>query len=292
MANDKIILVLLAFGIFNTPLAQPSETMLLSAHSNKTVNAEEKPGEKNVYITDKDYWQGYISDTKSIITSPSRWEKSDWLTATLVMGTTLCLYVFDEDVRDFVQDNRSNTSDDIASFMKVFGDYRYILPPLGIFYIYGHHTKNKRALRTALLGLESFVISSAFTLVIKFSGHRHKPNSGDSPRKWDGSGLSTSNLSFPSGHSQTAFSIATVIASEYNEYRFIPPLAYGAATLCSLSRVNDDEHWASDVFFGSALGYFTAKAIIRFHDNKKGGNLTLLPIIDNSKTGLLITYKF
>jgi hypothetical protein len=46
------------------------------------------------------------------------------------------------------------------------------------------------------------------------------------------------------------------------------------------------------VFFGSALGYFTAKAIIRLHDSKRGKNLTLLPIIDNSKTGLLITYKF
>jgi len=292
MANDKIILVLLAFGIFNTPLAQPYETMLLSAHSNKTVNAEDKHVEKDMYITDKDYWKGYVSDTKSIITSPSRWQGSDWLTATLVTGTTFCLYIFDEDIRDFAQDNRSDTSDDIASFMKVFGDDRYILPPLGVFYIYGHHTKNKRALRTTLLGLESFVISRAFTLVIKFSGHRHRPSSGDSPHKWDGPGLSTSNLSFPSGHSQAAFSIATVIASEYNEYRFIPPLAYGTATLCSLSRVNDDEHWASDVFFGSALGYFTAKAIIRFHDNEKGGNLTLLPIIDNSKTGLLITYKF
>jgi hypothetical protein len=141
MTYGKIIMVLLAFGIVNTSLAQPSETMLLSANSNKTVNAEEKPGEKDVYITDKDYWQGYISDTKSILTSPSRWEKSDWLTASLVMGTTLCLYVFDEDIRDFAQDNRSDTSDDIASFMKVFGDYRYILPPLGILYIYGHPQK-------------------------------------------------------------------------------------------------------------------------------------------------------
>jgi len=292
MANYKIMLVLLAFGIFNTPLAQPYETMLLSAHSNKTVNAEDKPVEKDMYITDKDYWKGYVSDTKSIITSPSRWQGSDWLTATLVTGTTFCLYIFDEDIRDFAQDNRSDTGDDITSFMKVFGDGRYTLPPLGLLYVYGHYKENKRALRTTLLGLESFIISGAFTQVIKFTGHRYRPSSGDSPRKWDGPGLSTSNLSFPSGHSQTAFSIATVVASEYEEYGFIPPLAYGTATLSALSRVYDNDHWASDVFFGSALGYFTAKEIIRLHDCKRGKNLILLPIIDNSKTGLLITYKF
>jgi membrane-associated phospholipid phosphatase len=280
MANYKIILVLLAFGLLNTSLAQP------------TVNAEDKPVEKNMYITDKDYWKGYVSDTKSIITSPSRWQGLDWLTVTLVTGTTFCLYILDEDIRDFVQDNQSDTGDDMANSMKVFGDGRYTLPPLGLLYVYGHYKKNKRALRTTLLGLESFIISGTFTQVIKFTGHRHRPGSEDSSHRWDGPGLSFSNLSFPSGHSQTTFSIATVIASEYNEYGFIPPLAYGIATLSALSRVYDNDHWTSDVFFGSALGYFTAKEIIRLHDSKRGKNLILLPIIDNSKTGLLITYKF
>jgi membrane-associated phospholipid phosphatase len=280
MANYKIILVLLAFGLLNTSLAQP------------TVNAENKPVEKNMYITDKDYWKGYVSDTKSIITSPSRWQGLDWLTVTLVTGTTFCLYILDEDIRDFVQDNQSDTGDDMANSMKVFGDGRYTLPPLGLLYVYGHYKKNKRALRTTLLGLESFIISGTFTQVIKFTGHRHRPGSEDSSHRWDGPGLSFSNLSFPSGHSQTTFSIATVIAFEYNEYGFIPPLAYGIATLSALSRVYDNDHWTSDVFFGSALGYFTAKEIIRLHDSKRGKNLILLPIIDNSKTGLLITYKF
>jgi len=39
-------------------------------------------------------------------------------------------------------------------------------------------------------------------------------------------------------------------------------LAYGIATLTALSRVNDNAHWASDIFFGAVIGYFTAKAII------------------------------
>lgn len=292
MASDKIILALLAFSILFPPLAHPSETRISSSCSNETIETEDISIGKDLNITHKEYWQGFITDTKDIVTSPSHWEKSDWLMTSLVLGSTLGLFVLDKDIRDFVQDNQSDTGDEIAKFMKVFGDGRYTLPPLGMLYIYGHYQDNKRALRTTLLGLESFIISGAFTQVIKFTGHRHRPGSEDSSRRWDGPGLSLSNLSFPSGHSQTAFSIATVIASEYSEYECIPPLAYGIATLSALSRVYDDAHWASDVFLGSALGYFTAKAIIRLHDNKREKNLVLLPIIDNSQSGLIVTVRF
>lgn len=83
---------------------------------------------------------------------------------------------------------------------------------------------------------------------------------------WDGPGFSTSNLSFPSGHASSAFAIATVIALEYGDRAFVPPLAYGIATLAAFSRVNDNAHWASDVFFGAIVGYLTAKAIIALNN--------------------------
>ncbi|GAG36228.1 unnamed protein product, partial [marine sediment metagenome] len=80
--------------------------------------------------------------------------------------------------------------------------------------------------------------------------------------------------------------------SEYSDIEVIPPLAYGLATLTALSRVNDDAHWSSDVFFSSALSYFTAKAIIRRHKKGKGNNLIVLPLIDSKYTGLLLSYQF
>ncbi len=287
-----IALILLAFGIVNTSLAQPYETILSSVKSNDTIETEGKHSEKSAHITDKEYWKRYISDTKNIITSPLRWQGSHWLAVTMATGATFCFYIFDEDIRDFVQDNRNDTSDGMANIMEVLGDGRYTLPPLGMFYVYGHYTKNMKALRTTLLSLESFIVSGAFVQAIKFTGHRHRPGSDESAYRWDGPSLSTSNLSFPSGHSQTAFSIATVIASEYNNYKLIPPLAYSLATLSAFSRVNTDDHWASDVFFGSALSYFTAKAIIHLHDSKKGKNISILPIINDNQTGMFITYKF
>ena len=209
-----------------------------------------------------DYFEGYISDIKNILISPSGWERSDWIKASLITGITAGLYTQDQKIQDWVQQNRSSVSDKISEFAKPFGDGRYTLPGLGALYLYGHFFENQKAQRTALLSLESFVVSGIIVQAIKFIGHRHRPSSGNPYNAWDGPGFSTSNLSFPSGHSSSAFAIATVIASEYPDKAFVTPLAYGIATLTALSRVNDNAHWVSDVFFGAIIGYFTAKAII------------------------------
>jgi len=210
----------------------------------------------------RDYFEGYISDIKNILTSPSHWQRSDWIKASLIAGITAGLYTQDQKIQDWVQENRSTTSDKISKFAKPFGDGRYTLPGLGALYLYGHLFEDEKAQRTTLLSLKSLVISGLFVQALKFAGHRHRPSSGDTYNMWDGPSFSTSNLSFPSGHASSAFAIATIIASEYADKAFVPPLVYGIATLTALSRVNDNAHWASDVFFGAVIGYFTAKAII------------------------------
>jgi membrane-associated phospholipid phosphatase len=236
----------------------------------------------------RDYLKGYISDTESILTSPSRWGKSDWTKALLTVGISVGLYTYDQEIQDWVQKNRNHTSNTVMSFAKPFGDGKYIIPSLCIFYFYGHFFEDGEARRTALLSLESFVVTGVFTQTIKFSTHRHRPCTDNGYNIWDSPSFFTSHLSFPSGHASSAFSIATVIASEYGN----PSLVYGVATLTALSRVNDNAHWPSDVFFGSAIGYFTAKAIVGLHTSKRNGSLTILPIADGKYTALLISYKF
>ncbi|TAL76684.1 MAG: phosphatase PAP2 family protein, partial [Bacteroidetes bacterium] len=68
--------------------------------------------------------------------------------------------------------------------------------------------------------------------------------------------------SFPSGHTATAFSIATVFASQYNDTKAIPILSYSLASLVGISRLTEHEHWASDVFSGALLGYLCGKQVV------------------------------
>lgn len=262
------IILLLVFGIAGISLAQPEVDL------------------------NKDYWKGYVSDTKALITSPLRWNSNNLIKASLFGGITVGLYILDQDIQDWVQGNRSETSDNISKFAKPFGEGIYTLPPLAILYLYGHYLDNKKAKRVALLSMESFVVTGIFTQVIKFTGHRHRPSSGDPSTMWDGPEFSTSNLSFPSGHASSAFAIATVIASEYKDIPMVTTLSFSIATLTALSRVNDNAHWASDVFFGSGIGYFTGKAIVRLHNGKEDRNFAIIPLINEKYNALLISYNF
>jgi membrane-associated phospholipid phosphatase len=65
--------------------------------------------------------------------------------------------------------------------------------------------------------------------------------------------------SFPSGHAMMAFSVATVFARRYREHRWVPYVAYAAASAIAFSRVTTGAHFPADIFVGSALGYVIAR---------------------------------
>ena len=83
------------------------------------------------------------------------------------------------------------------------------------FYLYGQFGENEKIERTALLAAESFLVSGLFNSVLKVMMRRTRPFDGVSADTFDSS--FTGNNSFPSGHTTTAFAIATVVANEYEK---------------------------------------------------------------------------
>ncbi len=237
-----------------------------------------------------DYFLGIFSDTKHILLSPLNWEASDWITASLVLGTAGVFFALDNDIREFVQDNRSGGTDDTSAVFEPFGNGAYTAPAMAAYYLYGRIFKNEKAERVALLSAESFAITGLFTFALKYTSGRSRPGVGVNSGDWNGPDFE--EISFPSAHTSTAFAIATVFATEYENNPFIPPIAYGIATLTGLSRLNDDEHWASDVFLGGALGYFVAKTVLKLHSDKKGRHYTIYPKVSKKETGLQFVYRF
>jgi len=74
---------------------------------------------------------------------------------------------------------------------------------------------------------------------------------------------------------------------------FIPSLVYGIATLTAQSRVHDIAHWASNVFIGSAVGYFCSQGNrLVYIAARKDSYLTVLPIRYSASGALLILYRF
>jgi membrane-associated phospholipid phosphatase len=92
--------------------------------------------------------------------------------------------------------------------------------------------------------------------------------------------------SFPSGHSSATFASATVLADHYGWKAALP--AYALAGFVSYTRVRDNQHWLSDVAFGSALGLIAGKTITAGHRHPA---FVILPTITKSGAGLLVVKR-
>jgi membrane-associated phospholipid phosphatase len=84
--------------------------------------------------------------------------------------------------------------------------------------------------------------------------------------------------SFPSGHSTNAFAFAATVSRETEMWWpksrwYIGPVMYGGATLVGLSRMYNNQHWASDVIGGAAVGTIVGLKVVKFQHSHPGNRL-------------------
>lgn len=91
--------------------------------------------------------------------------------------------------------------------------------------------------RCGEMSLISFGLSGALVSTLKLSFPRERPDGGDH--------------SLPSGHTSSAFSMATIISCEYPQYR---AQAFTLAGAVGISRIALNRHWTSDVIAGACVG--------------------------------------
>ncbi len=128
-------------------------------------------------------------------------------------------------------------------------------------YLMSFPTHNEHWRETGFLAGEAAIDSLIPIEIMKYSLGRDRPYQGN------GSGaFFQGGSSFPSEHSAAAWAIAGVIAHEYPG-TFPKLVAYGLASAVSFSRVHGLQHFPSDVFVGSVLGYLVSQSVYsRRHD--------------------------
>lgn len=142
---------------------------------------------------------------------------------------------------------------------------------------------DEKGVHTSLLATQSMITSGAWVRLLKLVTSRERPMASYIYNKSGGSSwhgplaqydqdrsLKRGNASFdsfPSGHTATAFSIATVFATEYSDIKIVPVISYSLATMVGVTRLTEHEHWASDVFVGGLIGYLCGREVVS-HFNK------------------------
>ena len=161
--------------------------------------------------------------------------------------------------------------------------------------------------RLADLGLhatESMVLAEGIGFVLKRSIGRARPYMSDAADHRDfafGTGFGTGDRrSLPSGHTYTAFAVASAVTSELRDWWprstwLVAPVMYGGATMVGLSRMYHNQHWASDIALGAAVGTLSGLTLVRFmhqNDDAAHGRLRGSPVVRRSQDGTQVGWQF
>lgn len=206
-------------------------------------------------------WKGLapniLSDQKQIWTYPARaFKRKNIIPTVAFLGATAALIAADPGEGKYFHNTTAFHSFDRA-FSSTNTSLIILAAPVSM-YATGLIKKDNKLQQTALLSGEAVVDSEILATILKAVDRRARPASfsrqGDYWDSWfDGS---STDGSFPSGHTIAAFSVATVIARQYGRHhRWVPYVAYGTAALIGFSRLSLGAHFTADVFAGAALGY-------------------------------------
>ena len=249
---------------------------------------------RDVSLISKDYLLSYPQNAWRIISAPVNFDRNDWLVASGVAAATGLLMLADREINDTWRDDiHSGTLDDVLDAIEHFGHSQTVLIAAGAGYVLGELVGTERDKEAALLVAQSFALSAGLTQGLKFAFRRERPDdSRDDQYSFFSSDASKTNSAFPSGHATNAFSMAAVLTNVYDPVApWLGYVLYPIATMASLARVNNERHWASDVFFGGALGYFIGRMVVRYSPFRCDESVSLMPVSDGGYTGLRLVHK-
>ena len=174
----------------------------------------------------------------------------------------------------------------------------------GGLYVLGRMAGRHRIADLGLHATEALVLAEGIGYVLKRTIGRARPYVSDTqdPRDFSfGTGFGTGDRrSFPSGHTYTAFAVASAVTSELGEWWpgrtwLVAPVMYGGATMVGLSRMYHNQHWVSDIVLGAAVGTFSGLKLVRYmHGNPENPADRLLlgaPLVSRSENGTQLGWR-
>jgi membrane-associated phospholipid phosphatase len=181
--------------------------------------------------------------------------KSTWVILGIGAGAALLAHPVDDNINEKL--TGSDGADNFFAAGQVIGSFPFLVGVSSGLYVVGryimpHEEGGAKTNKVSHLGfdlLRSVVLSQAFTMGIKYSVQRDRPN-GEC-------------CAFPSGHSAAAFAVASVLERHLG-YRGAWP-TFVIAGYVAASRLNENVHFLSDVLFGSALGIASGWTVVGRH---------------------------
>jgi membrane-associated phospholipid phosphatase len=232
----------------------PSQLNLLDgSYADEPQSSASQNGQRHGFIV-RNLRRG-LQDQKELYAAPFKVKNLKW--DALFLGTTAALLATDRQVMRNISNDHVDIGHQVALGM-LLGTAA--IP--SITWLYGLKTGDRHADETGYLTLESLANTFLIYTPMQFIAGRERRDEGTgNGRFWRHGGL---NTSFPAGHPMFTWAMASVVAHEYPK-TWVKVLVYGAAVSVSGARLVGRNHFPSDVWVGSILGYLIGTHIFHAH---------------------------
>lgn len=182
--------------------------------------------------------------TDSIISSQFKYKQL--IIPTLLIGYGV-IGIESDWLKGFNSEIREEVTEDIDQKISV-DDFSQYAPAASVYALNAFGVKGKNNLRDrSIIMASSYLMMSATVFGLKSLTHIERP---------DG----TSNNSFPSGHTATAFAGAEFLWQEYKDQSIWYGIAgYAVASGTGIFRMVNNRHWLTDVAAGAGIGILSTK---------------------------------
>lgn len=211
---------------------------------------------------------------------------SPWICATdrsqagMVVAASAIAFLVDDGFYTLTQEPKGKLNR--LKHFSVFGEIPFGVTLLGSLYGLGKINHDTHLEKTAIWGFESALWSGVSVNLFKHLVGRKRPYMTSNARSFLGPTGSSRALSFPSGHSVIAFSLATSMAQAFPTWKWG---AYALAGLVGVARIEANMHWFSDVIMGGGMGYLITRFIWDRH--QEGGSvIDIYPKMDRRHPGV------
>ena len=201
-----------------------------------------------------------LQDQKEIWTSPFHMHGNSAKWWIVLGAATAALIATDQ--HTITTFENAPTQVRVGNDISKLGSAYTVIPMVAGFYAIGALVDDAKARETGFLGVEALLDGVIVQSVIKPIAGRSRPNAAHDKQEWFEGGAS-----FPSGHSIAAWSLASVVAHEYSDKKWVPFVAYGLATVVSSARFTAQQHYASDILAGGAIGWFIGRYVYQTHQD-------------------------
>ena len=208
--------------------------------------------------------------------------RGDAVAGAAIAAATVAIHPFDERIARSLQRPALQSNANLQRTAKVF---RLLGSPgvliiSGTFYVAGRATHSRGLAATGLHSAEAIFLGEVAGGLLKWTTGRARPFAvGDTlPSDFEflrGVRRGYAYSSFPSGHTIAGFAAAAAITREASRSWphsgwLIGPVLYGSAGMVGLSRMFNDQHWASDVLMGAGIGTFAGLKVVQYaHDRPR-----------------------